>query len=466
MAERKKTERFALKTFKNPGGSRGYRVSGYWPDGKRERRNFKHKPDAIEHKAKIEAEAAGRESENTLQRTTLSPAQLRDAENAARHTDGESLSEIVSHYRQLREAVRAKADVSLDHAVEYFKENYRPEIEELSVAAARDEFLRTRKNLSDKTLAHYAQATKLLIEENPNKPTHRFSVGDIEQLLRRYTNPNSIRNRTRGMSVFFKWAVRFGYCVEDPCGRLDKLPKVRRKIAVLSVDEVRRLLKAATLLHGGVMAPSVAILLFAGLRPSELEELNTEDVRDDRIRVKGGKLRRELNRTVPVPPVLKSWLGAYPFAGRPGGWRYKMNKLKAATEPGEWVSDILRHTSISFQLERDKDEARTAFDNGTSVDMINQHYRDVIDDPDALKTFWELTPARVSDASINEKAIPGPPAAKWPPNGELLEMVRETSKKAVARKIGVSETAVRKRIKKMEGRNRENAGQTFLKPPE
>ena len=72
-------------------------------------------------------------------------------------------------------------------------------------------------------------------------------------------------------------------------------------------------------------------------------------------------MRRKLKRTVPIPPVLAAWLKKYPFKGLPTGWDYKMKELKKATKAKKWVQDIIRHTSLSFQTERDKDEAITAF---------------------------------------------------------------------------------------------------------
>ncbi len=74
-------------------------------------------------------------------------------------------------------------------------------------------------------------------------------------------------------------------------------------------------------------AASVAIGLFAGLRPSEIKDLKPEDIGSDKIRVSGGKLRRKLKRTVPIPPVLAAWLKKYPFNGLPAGWAYKMKAL-------------------------------------------------------------------------------------------------------------------------------------------
>ncbi len=144
----------------------------------------------------------------------------------------------------------------------------------------------------------------------------------------------------------------------------------------------------------------MALALFAGLRPSEIDDLEPGDVLEGRIRVQGGKLRRTLRRRTPIPPVLATWLEAYPFTGQPAGYRNKFRVLKAAVASDRWVQDILRHTSISFQLERDKDEARTAFNNGTSKQMIDLHYRDVIDDPQVVEAFWNLTPEVIQKVTL------------------------------------------------------------------
>ena len=54
------------------------------------------------------------------------------------------------------------------------------------------------------------------------------------------------------------------------------------QITALSLEESKRLLYAATQLQGGAAAASVAIGLFAGLRPSEICDLKTEDILEER----------------------------------------------------------------------------------------------------------------------------------------------------------------------------------------
>jgi len=74
--------RFKLKKHKNRSGKFSWRVHGYWPDGKRERSNFKHRGEALEYMGKIEKEAGGAALDYELKRTSLTRAQLADAECA------------------------------------------------------------------------------------------------------------------------------------------------------------------------------------------------------------------------------------------------------------------------------------------------------------------------------------------------------------------------------------------------
>ena len=198
----------------------------------------------------------------------------------------------------------------------------------------------------------------------------------------------------------------------------------------------------------GVAAATVAIGLFAGLRPSEIEDLKTEDILTDKIRVEGGKLRRKLKRSVPIPPVLATWMKRYPFTGVPKGWEYKMKALKKATKARKWVQDIIRHTSLSFQTERDKDEAKTAFNNGTSVQMLNLHYRHTIDDDKTIKEFWDLTPAKLL-AKKPDVELPTKIRIVWPDKTSLEKLVWRKPLVHAAKELGVSDVMLRKQCVKL-----------------
>lgn len=441
MSRRKSTERFRISEFTNASGNTSWRVSGTRPDGNRVRQNFASKAEALQAQAREEGEAAGVPDPLRLQRTTLTPQQLSDAEVAVRAAPHRPLAGAVSRLTDLENRARAKG-VNLDAALAFFESHYRPEVTEISVMNARTEFIESRVNLSPKTLRAYKGSTGLLLSPDPNKSLQRFTVADIETILVRYDNINTKKTHRRLFSVFFGWAVRHHYCLEDPCKRLDRLPKAITHISILSPAEVGRLLTAAIRYQDGAAVAGIAIALFAGLRPSELADLTSGDVNGERIRVSGGKMRRKIKRTVPIPPNLAAWLAKYPFRGLPGGWDHKMKILKAATNARNWVQDILRHTSISYQAERDKNEGLTAFNNGTSKQMMDSHYRDVIDNPAAIKAFWAMTPGTLPKNI--EVTLPSENKVAWPSRARLAKLVMQKPMMHLARDLGVSDVAIKK----------------------
>lgn len=409
--------------------------------------NFADEIEAKQTLADLETEEAGHIVAAKIQRTRLLPEQLADAEAALQSAHGRIIAPIVAHYLNLEARAKSKG-VCLDASLSFLESHFRGETQEVSVLNAYNEFVASRAGGSPVTKTYYEATLRLLLKPDPNKLVHSFTVSDIEKLLNGYKNINSRRTYRRAFSTFFNWAVRHHYCLEDPCKRLDKLPKDMTQIVALSFEEIRRLLYAAMFHQEGVAAATVAIGLFAGLRPSEIADLKPDDIGEKVIRVTGGKLRRKLKRTAPIPPVLAVWLKKYPFKGLPSGWDYKMKALKKATKAAKWVQDIIRHTSISFQAERDQNEALTAYNCGTSVKMMDLHYRNTIDDEKIIKEFWDLTPTKLV-AKTPDVILPSRVKIVWPSKSYLEKLVWAKPLVHAAKEIGVSDVSLRKKCVKL-----------------
>jgi len=447
MARPKKIQHLKLREYTNESGNLSWRVTGTTPEGKRIRQNFQEKSDAMQHLADLELEIEGKPESRRALRTLLSPEQLSDAESAIQQINGMNISKVVAHYLNLRARARDKG-ADLDQAISFFETRYRPETKEITILNAKAEFLSARHSISKATRGNYDIGLNLLLKKDPNKFVHAFTIRDLEAALKKYSNLRSQRSFRLIFSVFFHWAVRHHYCLENPCERFDKLPKDMTQISMLSIDEVKRLLYAAMTYRDGVAAASVAIGLFAGLRPSEIADLKPEDIGEKVIRVSGGKLRRKLKRTVLIPSVLADWFKTYPFKGVPAGWDYKMKQLKKVTKAAKWVPDIIRHTSISFQTERDKNESLTAFECGTSIQMMNLHYRNTIDNEKTVNAFWDLTPAKLM-AQKPEVELPGKPKIVWPAKKALVKLVWQKPLVHAAKDVGVSDVALKKHCVKL-----------------
>lgn len=447
MARPEKIEHFELREFINRSGSSSWRVVGRKADGTRVRRNFSNRLEAIQTQVELEAGYVEEYRPPIPKPTRLSSAQVAQAEAATTAAEGRNLVSIISHYDTLAARAAAKG-VNLDAAIAFFESHYREEIREITIFNAYNAFLEAKHDIVPKTRVHYTSSLKQLLKPDPNRMVHRFGVVDIEVILKRYKNLNSRRTMRRALSALFNWAVRHHHCIENPCDRLDKLPRDMSRISVLSLDECKRLLRAAMLLHDGAAAATVAIGLFAGLRPSEIRDLKAKDVSREKIRVSGGKLRRTLKRSVPIPPVLATWLKKYPFKGLPPGWEGKLKILKKSTQAKSWAQDVIRHTSISFQAERDKDEAKTAFQNGTSKEMMDAHYRELVDDEKTIAEFWNLTPDKVAKTKLKVD-LPTMQRFDYPPKAKLKKLVWEKPLMHAARDIGVSDVALKKHCVKI-----------------
>jgi len=108
----------------------------------------------------------------------------------------------------------------------------------------------------------------------------------------------------------------------------------------------------------------------------------------------------------------------------------------------------MRHTSITYQTERDRNEGLTIMNCGTSIQMMNLHYREVIDDEEAVAEFWGLTPANIrkEKPKIELKTTK---KVEWPPKAKLKKLVWQKALIHVAADLGASDVALKKRCVKL-----------------
>lgn len=82
------------------------------------------------------------------------------------------------------------------------------------------------------------------------------------------------------LNAFFNFAIRKSYASGNPIEKIDRVRLDRQEIAILTPNEVRRLLFAARE-HVPELVPYLAIGIFAGVRPTELKWLTWERINFD-----------------------------------------------------------------------------------------------------------------------------------------------------------------------------------------
>jgi len=382
---------FTVKLFTNTTGSTSWRVSGYL-DGKQIRENVTDKLQALNRAAELEIEHDHVAHLVTLKPTPLSDAQLADAQNALLRLDGKA---------------------SLYAAADYYVRHYQPSVTERPLKGVLAEFLEEKKasNLRPRALENLKFRVGRFEVAHPGKTVSQIQVVDIRAaVFVSGWKPASSHNERRALSCFFNWCVKRGYSSENPVGKVDPPRLERCEPVILSVPEVESVLAACLTHKAGILTPYLALAFFAGLRPCELQRVKWSDIdlggKTLAVRSAAAKLRAR--RLVQLPDNLIPWLEPhfdktpiYPpnwrknfdsvrhLAGFRGSWAKKGDESRAT-----WVSDVLRHTSLSYRLALVKHEGEVARWAGNSPQVLLTHYAGIVREPDA-KAYWGLTPATV-----------------------------------------------------------------------
>lgn len=202
-------------------------------------------------------------------------------------------------------------------------------------------------------------------------------------------------NIVNSINTLFEYAKRKRYLPSDH----DELSRVARldndedgTIAIYTPEEIAALLKTAD----ESLVPFIAIGGFAGLRSSEIQRLNWQDVKfdSDCIIVQKGKVKKrgKSRRIVPMLPNLKKWLK--PFAQNTGQvwphskpYLYEMLSSVATEAKIGWKDNALRHSYVSYRVAQIKNIPQVAYESGNSPQIIDSNYRELVTESEAKKWF-------------------------------------------------------------------------------
>lgn len=220
------------------------------------------------------------------------------------------------------------------------------------------------------------------------------------------------------ISSAFTWAVRQEFLSASPFDKLERRKEeAKDDIDVFTPEEARRLLRACVSYKdraGHPMGADVdpiyvldcsdclipfAILLFAGIRPAELEKLPWENVRLDigLIRITPSMAKTGDIRNVEIEPTLRDFLKLAPEHERfgmivPKNWKRKARLVRLAAGLQN-RADAARHSYASYWLAANNDVARLQSNMGHArgSNMLFKHYCSAVL-PSAAKEYWAIAP--------------------------------------------------------------------------
>jgi integrase len=295
-------------------------VEGVDGSGARLRKKFKDEEEARNFAtANVERIANGKELKKAIS-TDLEPEQIAQAENAFR---------------------RLRGRYSLDEVVEYYLRHFQAPETEIQLTEARKKFLegKEREGLRERsiyqlerTLAQFAEfiARRLKETEKTEREcmVHEISAGDVEAFLSGLKAKDGVHQAKRGtwnnyrndLSSFFAWCSdkKRLWCSGNPAAETHRFShklvhEQRPEPDVLTPEQVEKLLAHVVTFKGGAYARFFAILLFAGLRPTEALKLARHEGREELIDLNCGEIllpaeitKTKRKRTITIQPNLRS----------------------------------------------------------------------------------------------------------------------------------------------------------------
>ena len=399
--------RFKLSKFTNPSGQDVWRLSGTL-NGKRIRKNFPSRDEAVAARQNLEIKFLEQESEGQTVWTTLTHDQNRDA---------------IAAINRLK---HAKSTKSLSFAVDYFLQHYREAQECMGVQDSVTAYLSEKLRDHERGIISHRQYDS--ISKEMKKLQKYFAgriVGEIQaKELREYLDKplgrssktpslKTWNNRRGYLSTFFKFCLQEKYVGEDPILELPqyKIKKARGTAETLSAEQAKEFMHwlegyEGRIVQGkkkpwgspGCMVPYFALTLFAGIRPDwldgEIGKLRAEDIRFDTnvILIEPETSKVNEKRVVKLQPNLRRWLEAYPIQKYPIIPQPFFQRMWADVRKNfKLPHDVMRHTFISMTVGAFRSVGDASLQAGNSEAVIRKHYLDLKSVEEADQ-FWQIVP--------------------------------------------------------------------------
>ncbi len=241
-------------------------------------------------------------------------------------------------------------------------------IKQQSVAEGFTIYLATKQHLRPDSLRDIRYLGKRLLTTRPDLAERDFdslSLTDCEQWLSdTFTTPSQFNKGRTLLHALFHFACCREWCPRNPVHYLAKKRVIEQEIKPLSLEQTQNIITQSQQQYSGSCAPAAALLLWAGLRPTELKRLRWRDID---LAEKCITIRRQCSKTGgtrqvdicrPLLTCLKHHIKRIISPQQsicPPNWRKKWQRIRQqAGFATHWVQDILRHTYATYHAKRYK----------------------------------------------------------------------------------------------------------------
>lgn len=210
---------------------------------------------------------------------------------------------------------------------------------------------------SCRDLRNYARRL-LRVEGAGDMLLRTMRVADCKRLLAAAFGScaSSYKKGRAVLSSVFSYGMRQEWCDANPVSRIDVPRVVEKPIAPLTPAEVQRLKAAADKPKHRDMRFSLMLMLYSGIRPTEVSRLRPEDIHweEGEVIIRPTASKTGGGRAVPLQGMRGLRKNERTI---PRNWQRKWRALRKAAgfRRGSWVPDVCRHTFATYHAAAHKD---------------------------------------------------------------------------------------------------------------
>ncbi len=267
------------------------------------------------------------------------------------------------------------------------------------VGEAIGQFLTSKTHRRERTRSELQYYTRSFQRHNPDwekRSIQGISTEECQKMLEAsFPNLHSRRKARTILHGFFAFCHKRGWILENPAAFPDVPPPPERRIVPLSLPQAGELLRCCMQETFRNCAAAVGLMLWAGVRPMEVERLRWENIKlEERVIVLHPQHTKTGGaRCATIQPALAWWLRLHERESGslcPRNWKRRWRQLHQAAGLTPWVPDILRHSFASYHIACFRNFERLQYEMGhRSLQLLRFRYLATGDiSPEQATDFW------------------------------------------------------------------------------
>ncbi len=262
-----------------------------------------------------------------------------------------------------RDAIKAAEllkgyNVSLTSAAEFFIKHNREVDQTFQITELVNRYvdhydhLQKKDHVRERTAQDVAKYLNSFSLEFGNLNIEVITADDLDRWLDKY-KPTSRENHRRITNQFLRYCIKEKKINSNPMEQTKRIRKTNKQPEIYTASDVKKVLEHAT----SEMTPYLALGFFAGIRPTELERLEWQDIDFElsEIKIRADVSKTKDERLVVMPDNLIHILSPYSREGKiVGDLTYNQIKKRRSqifkTAGVDYIQDGARHTWATYHL--------------------------------------------------------------------------------------------------------------------